>query len=299
MRVLLFSLAIRHRLFLTLDISALLVISLSYFPSTSSYLKDLANSPQFLSSVSKYIGNLDPTIRRIGMAVAEYVAKLSKRKLDFGDWDGDTQGRPWIRDIRALLDQPDGSVEDLMPDSDDENENDSPLRTTDDYLASSSPSESQRPPKARQIRVYDSDDSLSAYASSSSSSRAPSPTPEELEEIEKDPTLRSGGGLNKNKVTRPVYLADLGELLRPTKAGEQDEYEKLEMGLEHAEDLIRRKKDYGTELGAHFSALAIVSSCAYCMFALQRRMQQILRSHWLDCRIILIWKGLKKSVKWH
>ena len=228
------------------------MITLSYFPSTSSYLKEIANSPKFLSSVSKYIGNLDPTIRRIGMAVAEYVAELSNRKLDFGDWDGDTQGRAWIRDIRTLLKHPDGYAEDPAPDSDDEDENHSVSRTTVDYLALSLPSESRRPPKERQTQVHDSDDSLSAYASSSSSSRVPSPTPEELEEIEKDPTLRSGGGLNKKKVTRPVYLADLGELLRPTKAGEQDEYEKLDMGLQHAEELIRRKKDYGTELGTPF-----------------------------------------------
>jgi telomere length regulation protein len=243
-------------LIVALDISALLMISLSYFPPTSPYLKDLANSPQFLSSVSKYIGNLDPIIRRIGMAVAEYVAKLSNRKLDFGDWDGDTQGRMWIRDIRALLDEADGFVKDAAPDSDDEDEDDDALHTTVDPLISTPASEPQRPPKTRQTPVYDSDDSLSGYASSSSSSRAPSPTSEELDEIEKDPTLRSGGGLNKKKVIRPVYLADLAELLRPTKAGEQDEYEKLDVGLQHAEELIRRKRDYGTELGGHLCTLS-------------------------------------------
>jgi telomere length regulation protein len=96
----------------------------------------------------------------------------------------------------------------------------------------------------------DSDDeSLQGYASEENSDRAPSPTPSELEEIEKDPTLNVG----VKKIPKPVYLAQLGELVRSTSAGlksaENDEPDKIEMALNCGEDLIRRKRNFGMELG--------------------------------------------------
>lgn len=223
------------------------MLSVHYLPINSGFLKGLAVSPALLSSISKYLGNLDPTVRRIGMAVAEDIAKLSGKQLDFGGWDGNEQGRGWIRELRTLVKERDGSVQDATADSDDEDVASEPTVPEPSSKSLPTPSLQPKPPTGR---VYDSDDdSLSGYGSSPSSSRAASPTPSELEEIEKDPTLRVGGGLNKTKITRPVYLATLGELLLPTKAGQEDEFQKLEMGLLHAEELIRRKRDYGTELG--------------------------------------------------
>jgi hypothetical protein len=55
------------------------------------------------------------------------------------------------------------------------------------------------------------------------------------------------------KVARPVYLKQLGDLLRSsggkTSSDDPHEADKIEMGLNCAEELIRKKRDYGTELG--------------------------------------------------
>ena len=174
------------------------------------------------------------------MAFAEYLADVSGRQLQFGDWDGDKDCRDWIRHLRLLVQSPDV----LVSHKDD---------TVDTIAQSHTPPLGELPPtelKLTVVKAVDSDDeSIIGYDSSRSSSRPPSPTPSDLEEIEKDPTLRVGGGLNKQKIVRPIYLANLGELLRPSKAQEEDEFQKLQIALTHGEELIRRKKDYGTELG--------------------------------------------------
>lgn len=198
-------------------------------------------------------------MRLMGMAVAEEVAKLSGRKLEFGNWDGDDDGRPWIRSLRALIKERDADVYDGPDDEEITSKNEDPQAPMNEGPSSSVPTLMPSPnvrtvgpgrPTAVSTREPDSDDdSLVGYGSEPSSSRAPSPTPSELDEIEKDPTLRSGGGLKKKKIVRPVYLVSLGELLRPSKAEGEEEVEKTEMALTHGEELIRRKRDYGTELG--------------------------------------------------
>lgn len=203
---------------------------------------------------------MEPAVRLMGMAVAEEVAKLSGRKLEFGNWDGDADGRPWIRSLRALIKERDADVDDGPDDENITAKDEDPQAQAHEghsspILASGSSLPSVKilgpdRPTAVPSREPDSDDdSLIGYDSEPSSSRAPSPTPSELEEIEKDPTLRSGGGMKRKKIVRPVYLVSLGELLRPSKAEGEEEVEKIEMALTHGEELIRRKRDYGTELG--------------------------------------------------
>jgi len=92
--------------------------------------------------------------------------------------------------------------------------------------------------------VDSDDDSLVGYSDESrSSSRSPSPTPSYLEEVANDPMLNTS---TRAKIQRPVYLIQLLELLRA-----RTEPEKLEVALKWGEELIRRKRDYGTELGKH------------------------------------------------
>ncbi|KAI0637229.1 telomeric DNA binding protein [Trametes polyzona] len=228
-----------HHRYLTL----LLLATLRYSPSPSP-AHDLALSPSFVKSISTYISHLDPSIRRCGMLVAEEVARAAGKTLDFGDWAGDEQGKPWCRQLRELLKEcdVDADAEVAEPlEADVEQPTSQPL-----------PSDAPEPTKAK-VTVgvpssgYDSDDSLTGYASPASS-RSASPTPSELEEIERDPTIRVGA----KKVPRPVYLAQLGEMLRPTgglqSGDEQLQATKVEVALEVAEELIRRKSGYGTEL---------------------------------------------------
>jgi telomere length regulation protein len=70
----------------------------------------------------------------------------------------------------------------------------------------------------------------------------------------------------REKVQRPVYLMQLLELLRA-----RTEPEKLEVALRWGEELIRRKRDYGTELGKHNweksrPGSKISCNCLFCLF---------------------------------
>jgi telomere length regulation protein len=184
------------------------------------------------------------------MLVAEIIAQMTNKKLTFGDWDGDDSGKPWCRQMRNLIKARDMDVETVI------------LGTNLGAVhidASSSEAPGTKATSTAQGKAtfitsetgYDSDDSLTGYASPDSS-RSASPTPSELEEIEKDPTLNIG----VKKVPRPVYLAQLGDLVRGTgmKLGsdEPQEVDKVEMALNCGEELIRKKRGYGTELGMYF-----------------------------------------------
>ncbi|KAL1947580.1 hypothetical protein VTO73DRAFT_13304 [Trametes versicolor] len=222
-------------------VTSLLLVTLKCFPSPSP-AHDMALSPSFVQSVSTYISHLDPSVRRCGMMVAEEVARAAGKSLDFGDWEGDDPGKAWCRQLRDLLKECDADVDQTT-------EPESELPTSPE--AHSTPADTEKFPQAKLAVVepsgYDSDDSVTGYASPSSS-RSASPTPSELEEVERDPTIRVG----VKKVPRPVYLAQLGEMLRPTgglqSGDEQLQATKVEVGLEVAEELIRRKSGYGTEL---------------------------------------------------
>ncbi|KAF7363275.1 Telomere-reg-2 domain-containing protein [Mycena sanguinolenta] len=225
-------------------LTTLLLVTLSYFPSSSPKLESLALSPTLISGVGRYIGHLDGSIRRCGMLAAEVVAHLSGKKLDFGDWEGDEAGKAWARTVRQLLlaRDADAKPEDLEDTGPRTNEPEIQEIVTPG-IQSAQPAKTT--PPATEVG-YDSDDSLSGYISQSSS-RSNSPTPSELAEIEKDPTL----GVGAKKVPRPVYLAQLGALLRPAGGLKVDESQlanEVEMGIDCAEELIRKKAGYGTEL---------------------------------------------------
>ena len=193
------------------------------------------------------------------------------KRLDFGKdiWEGTGGGREecrWLRAFLGLLDgQADvdlsdgmlgweetdekessedrditnGTTADVQPDSDDEG----PRTPARGRSARSHSAKAKAKAKAKAIADSD-DDSLVGYSDASpSSSRSPSPTPSYLEEVANDPMLNTS---TREKVQRPVYLMQLLELLRA-----RTEPEKLEVALRWGEELIRRKRDYGTELGKH------------------------------------------------
>ncbi|OSD02819.1 hypothetical protein PYCCODRAFT_1435097 [Trametes coccinea BRFM310] len=218
-----------------------LLITVSSF-SAPSPAHELALSPPFVQSISVYISHLDPSVRRCGMLVAEEIARAAGKSLDFGEWEGDDQGKVWCRQVRELIKACDVDAEEPAEEPE-ETHVDEPLPEH----GVPQPVAQNKPPIEIATPGYDSDDSLTGYASPVSS-RSASPTPSELEEIERDPTLRVG----VKKVPRPVYLAQLGELIRPTSGvqggDEQLTATKIEVALEVAEELIRRKSGYGSEL---------------------------------------------------
>ena len=228
-----------------IDLTLLFLTTISYLPASSSTLRELVVSVPFIRSISTYIGHLDPSVRRCGMLVAEEVARRAGKELDFKDWDGDDGGKPWARSVRQFLGRKDGDAE-IWDDEEHELAVEE-IMVEDAFEPTSEPVETSGPFSALS-EDHDSDDSLTGYASPPSS-RSPSPTPSELAEIERDPTLRVG----RTKISRPVYLAQLGEMIRGTTGlktdQENQEADKIEIALGVAEELIRRKRGYGTELG--------------------------------------------------
>lgn len=229
------------------------------------------------------------------MLVAEEVARASGKKLEFGDWDGDADGKAWCRSLRVLLrerdvdfEPPEGNDND---DDDREEENGKEEtgpqlpRTPETYSEANLDGSNEVRTVPEDTDGYDSDDSLTGYRSSPSSSRSPSPTPSELDEIEKDPTLR----VTQVKVPRPVYLAQLAEILRPTttkKADEEDiQAQKQEVALNVAEELIRKKRSYGTELGKCCTAFYSTISPKHVFFFRGKRSKSCIWASWTPKRL--------------
>lgn len=179
------------------------------------------------------------------MLAAELVARRTDKQLDFEQWEGKGEGREWARAVRLLVTKRDvdvaGAESDVLR-----------LESADNSHEAASDVHSSPVVKSRvQLAEteYDSDDSLEGYASSPTSSRSPSPTPSELDELEKDPTIHIG----QKKIQRPVYLIELALLITSSKKPDDPQNaDRVEMALNCAEELIRRKKGFGFELGACF-----------------------------------------------
>ncbi|KAF5365587.1 hypothetical protein D9758_003192 [Tetrapyrgos nigripes] len=230
------SLLARHRY-----VTSLLLITVSYLP-TSDTVK-LARSAQFIAGVGVYISHMDNSVRHCGMLTAEVIASRAGKELDFKDWEGDDSDKPWARSLRKLIE-----ARDLDADVNLSEEVSTDKDITFDPLPNNVATESRRTVILTSPQNgYDSDDSITGYISPPSS-RSTSPSPSELEEIERDPSLAVG----VKKVVRPVYLAQLGAMIRSrgglVNDNANEDANKIEMALNCAEELIRRKRDYGTEL---------------------------------------------------
>jgi len=184
------------------------------------------------------------------MLVAEEVATLAGKNLDFGDWEGEDADRVWARSLRSLIKERDIDAKDIGPSAEERLESCKQDEPSPSKVNPASPATPRHAIHVETAAEPDSDDdSVQGYASEENSDRAPSPTPSELEEIERDPTLNVGA----KRIPKPVYLAQLGELVRSTNAGlksaENNEPDKIEMALGCGEELIRRKRNFGMELG--------------------------------------------------
>jgi telomere length regulation protein len=186
------------------------------------------------------------------------------KRLEFGPsiWNGIGEGREECRYLRAFVGLQDASAtlsseEDdslvgwkIGPENAPEVSSNNPatvpaaIRIKQPHdMSEKSKNEDTRRGRRRATPVDSDDESLVGYSSdeSASSSRAPSPTPSYLEEIAADPMLNMN---TRGKVERPVYIGQLIDLLRA-----REEPDKLEVGLKWGESLIRRKREFGKELG--------------------------------------------------
>ncbi|KAF6764869.1 telomeric DNA binding protein [Ephemerocybe angulata] len=236
-------------------VTSLLLLSASYFSEDSPPMRDLSFNTGFIQGVGRYLGHQDKSVRLCGMLVGEEIARMSGKKLEFGGWDGEESGKPWARALRKLLRgrDVDADVEKADMGAPPPDESDAALEELVSPAAMRAAMEEvEDEPEPHKVQFkdtaagYDSDDSLAGYESPPSS-RSASPTASELAEIEKDPSLN----VNVKKIPRPVYLKQLGDLLKggkKTSTEDAHEADRIEMALNTAEELIRKKKDYGTEL---------------------------------------------------
>ncbi|KAF8629489.1 hypothetical protein AX15_003407 [Amanita polypyramis BW_CC] len=232
-----YSFVSRHRYMTTL----LLAIT-SYLQLCSKEVQDLALSTSLITAIGYYISHTDNSIQLCGMLVAEVLSSLAGKGITFDVWEGTDEARLWARHVRELI----------------EAQNTGAAIASDQRMGgvglekgiaqSESHTQDTRFSSGPIVLInegFDSDDSITGYASSS---RSPSPTVSELGKIEKEPSLSIG----INKIPRPVYLSQLGELLRSQSDGEENGQppasDKVEMALGIAETLIYRKKGLGTEL---------------------------------------------------
>ncbi|KAF9264838.1 hypothetical protein L218DRAFT_972425 [Marasmius fiardii PR-910] len=233
------SLLPRHRSYFQTDLTLLLLLIVIYLPTSSA--SSITFSGRFISGIGTYISQVDNSVRHYGMLVAEVVAQRAEKKLDFEDWVGEDSDKPWCRKIRELIKTRDVDIEVQTLNHED------PDLSTTPHAIQEVPSSSQKAVVSNSGPGYDSDDSMTGY-DSPPSSESNSPTPSELEDIQNDPSLVVGA----KKIQKPVYLAQLGAMIRGssglTNGSASEEADKIEIALNCAAELIRKKRDFGTEL---------------------------------------------------
>jgi telomere length regulation protein len=247
------------------DVSSLLLLTLSAIKSFSlGEGPSLHFNPAFIKGINHYLSHLDPAVRRCGMLAAEIAATQTGKELSFGGWDDDgpqknesNEWRVWARGLRQLVQSDtrdwDIDISKLFKEIPDGGASQTNTGVVWGF-STESPKITVRPEQDSDddsLVGYDSDDEVTR-------SRTPSPTPSELDELEHDPTIHVG----RKRIRPPVYLVDLGAMLREkfditgeeanNKGGDDNAEEKAEavrIALEHAEDMIRRRRTFGAELG--------------------------------------------------
>lgn len=209
----------------------------------------------------------------------QVIARGAGGKLEFPGWEGQEEGQRWARQIRVLITNRDSdAIATMDPDVLKSDHGTERTAAAEDQIsvsretpivATTSHALQDDDQNLQKLRIIenreDSDDSLEGYESAStSSSRAISPIPSAsggvtnahdkkdlhqleptIDEINADPSLLNP---QKKRVRKPVYLLELGRLLKEGKEG-QEQCENIGMALSIGAALIRRKAGWGTELG--------------------------------------------------
>ena len=229
-----------------LDLTMLLLVTVSYLPSTSKKVQDLILSPPLITAIGYYISHMDESIRLCGMLVAEILSSVAGKALTFDVWNGEDENRLWALSVRELIEAHDTNATRTSVQGTDSSDSDEEILQSNPGIQDI---HAATVPIMHIDNGFDSDDSVNGYAPSVSSPSG-SPTSTELAEIEKDPVL----SLGIKKIFRPLYLSQLGALLRSqTDGGQTGQFsaaDNVEMALNCAEDLIRSKEFSGSELGA-------------------------------------------------
>lgn len=250
-----------------LALLVLLPLASITFPRRAEVARALSEREEFFTAVAEGLKSLRGGIRHLGMLVAELVTGWATGQqegggVDFGKetWEGAGEGREVAREVRTVVskwqsweggdgwkaglrewaDEVDSSLVKLVP---------RPAPPVNPARKAETSKKEAPPAKKPMIQVIgddeplssDDDDELRPFASGPPVQNDPlAPTLEELE------TGEIGLHAIRKKPPRdPVYVQEVSEYLRDT-----DNVERLRVGLEKAEEVIRRKAGWGTELGA-------------------------------------------------
>lgn len=219
-------------------LTSLLLVATSYLPPASGFVQGIILSPAFLTAVGSYISHTERPVRLCGMLVAEILSSMGGKTLTFDVWEGNDEATLWAQRIRKLT-----GARTLDTGADARG---SP---TQHHVQLSSKTSTEEDPGFFATVDFDSDDSLTGYASPVST-RSISP---ELMEGEEEPYPN----VFIKKVSVPTYLSQLIILLAGNgNDGDVTQAEKLEIALDSAENLIRSRKSFGTEMEENASLLA-------------------------------------------
>ncbi|OMP87463.1 DNA replication checkpoint protein tel2 [Diplodia seriata] len=207
----------------------------------------LARSSVQMRGTSNRLGSSSPRARFLGMIVAAAISELvdkPENQLNFGIPDTESEEAGWFRQLPQLND-PIGSIEDFeqvvaertTPDTKILRPQLQAKQITGDPPGRPKKGHTATGPKIIEIiDDSDEDEDLVPYAK-------PDSDPEDDSE---DPSQ-----VTRNKPTPPVYIRDLLAGLR-----ESENYDRHQLALSSAADLIRRKTGFGKEVRDNLEELA-------------------------------------------
>lgn len=259
------------------DETRLLLLLLLLLPVRHPTVRTLSFSRSFLNAISESMSQLDQHKRFLGLLVAELVSERSVdegvQPLCFGDvWDGKGDARPSVKDLRASVlafKIPDpATLSDALHSLRVSLANahltpvlsKRPLRaatatTTAQSATVVNGNEKQKKPLIQVIEPVEED--LQPYAMPAAPSDA------YLETLSSDdpslyasamPSTNDSSTRRKGRIRPPVYILELIAYINGTqeqKAEEDEKADRIEIALQNGEDLVRRKKGWGTELGQY------------------------------------------------
>lgn len=234
-------------------------------PALDKAVIEMSRSSSFLTAITTHLSTIREIVRLQGMLVAEEVSKKSLdpsspiKPLDFGDiWQ---EAGPNYTDIRNMKEWLDASKDDSkVADWELPEEEEGVVEEPQDYQQHqhfATPGQdaqsvgngrkertSNQSKEPGLIQVLDTSSDFDDYDEIDEPdlepyALPPKPAAQDLKDIED----LSAYTPEKRKAKPPVYIPDLCAYLK------SDDANKLDVGLKEAADLIRRKAQWGTELG--------------------------------------------------
>ncbi|GBB92380.1 hypothetical protein RclHR1_00200013 [Rhizophagus clarus] len=235
-------------------ITSVILIIFGYLPKST--LIKAAISKEITPGITQWLQSTSEESRKLGMVTAEMLSKLIDVSENVLDFELNPEDKD-VKYLRQLVELKDGIVN--LPDIDYEDKVEDDLNgekfsyhedgnTINNELESVTHQNEVKSGVSAEIennnemRLVDSDDEDDFV-----------PYPMSEESDDDDDVVEPIPQTKKKKILSPVYIIDLLSYLKAS-----DDPDKLEVAMKAAENLIREKSDFGTELDDHAIELARV-----------------------------------------